>query len=223
MSRQDDNQWQEVRDRLRSCANAIDAALGDLVQGPRPEASPTSPRERQEPAPQGHASQHRPPPQHNFERRPIERRSLSEGSQLEILTFTVALERFAIEQTFVKSTATASITAIPISNPALRGAAAIEDTLVPVFDLGRIFGLRPADDPTSERLLVLGTGSDELALLASDPHETSTFEVENLVEVPWEIAADDAALVRGVTPDGSILLDAAALLSDPRLQLVPSA
>ncbi len=133
------------------------------------------------------------------------------------------MERFAIERSYVQATLIAPIANIPFTGFALRGAAAIEDSLIPVFDLSSLFDLRPADDPGADHLIVLGSGLDLIALVASDPQETTIFEPSELAKIPWETSYGNAALVRGVAENGTILLDAEALLRDKRLQPAPPA
>ena len=83
-------------------------------------------------------------------------------------------------------------------------------------DLARLFGLaEEADD--RRQIVALGTTECELALLAGDLQEGSEIEVDALRAVPWPLAAEDARLVLGVTKEGTVLLDAQALLEDQRL------
>ena len=133
------------------------------------------------------------------------------------------MECFAVERSFVQATLIAPIADIPFTGLALRGAAAIEDSLIPVFDLSKLFDLRPADDPGADRLIVLGTGLDLIALVASNPQETTILDISALAKIPWETSSANAALVRGVTEDGTIVLDAGALLRDKRLHPAPPA
>ena len=78
-------------------------------------------------------------------------------------------------------------------------------------------------DPGADHLIVLGSGLDLIALVAADPRETTIVEPSALAKIPWETSSGNAALVRGVTDNGTIVLDAEALLRDERLQPSPPA
>ena len=87
---------------------------------------------------------------------------------------------------------------------------------MPVFDLARLLDLgEEADD--RRPIVALGAAECELALLARDLQEGSEIEVDALRAVPWPLAAENARLVLGVTQEGTVVLDAEALLEDPRL------
>ena len=136
---------------------------------------------------------------------------------MEVLSFRIADERYAVQASTVRRIPRSpTIAPLRLSDGVLVGLTTIDEHLVPVFDLARLLDLgEEADD--RRQIVALGTAECELALLAGDLQEGSEIEVDELRAVPWPLAAENARLVLGVTKEGTVVLDAQALLEDHRL------
>jgi len=140
---------------------------------------------------------------------------------MEILSFGVGNERYGLEQAGVRRVlSNPTITRLPLSAGALVGVVAVEDVLLPVFDLAQLFGLAPAGSSECQ-VLILGFREIEIGLLVAEPHDIARVRDDSLARVPWPLAPANAALILGVATDGTVVLDTAALLEDDRLFLDP--
>lgn len=137
------------------------------------------------------------------------------SEELEFLLFSLGRERYAIEQSYVRGVFSDSITPLPGAGRALVGIALIEGTLTPIFDLGPLLGLPPTDRGEA-KIVVLGSPAIEIGLLAEGPNELATLDTKRFASIPWRLDPSIARLVRGVSPDGTTVLEGAAILSDER-------
>lgn len=136
---------------------------------------------------------------------------------MKVLSFRIVNERYAVQASIVRRIERSpEIAQLHLADGVLVGLTTLDEHLVPVFDLARLLDLgEEADDRRS--IVALGAAECELALLAGDLQEGSEIEVDALRAVPWPLAAENARLVLGVTQEGTVVLDAEALLEDPRL------
>ncbi len=136
---------------------------------------------------------------------------------MKVLSFRIADERYAVQASIVRRIERSpEIAQLHLPDGVLVGLTTLDEHLVPVFDLARLLDLgEEADD--RRPIVALGAAECELALLAGDLQEGSEIEVDALRAVPWPLAAENARLVLGVTQEGTVVLDAEALLEDPRL------
>ena len=196
----------EIRERLESSVRAIEEAMKALDGGGGAEGPPAATETEGESSPS-----------------PTEAAagSLAEGPTFEALAFALGKERYAIEQSYVHRVLTEEITPLPGTGRTLVGIVLIEGTLTPIFDLGPALGLVPAD-LDGGKIVVLGRcaanggGAAEIGLLTGSPHQVTSLEVKRVASVPWRLDPSIAQLIRGVYPDGTTVLDGAAILRDQR-------
>lgn len=105
------------------------------------------------------------------------------------LTFRLGDELFAIDVACVREVLDlVPITRVPTTPPYMRGVVNVRGSAVPVVDLRRKFGLRPAADTVNTRIMVLELMLDgELAVvggLADSVREVIQFEPSQLREPP---------------------------------------
>ena len=139
---------------------------------------------------------------------------------MEVLAFSSAGERYAIEVRYVHSvTPLAGVTMIPGASRVFSGVANMRGEIIPIIRLAELLGLAGRVAAAVPWMLVLGEGQPDIAIAIGQEVETRTL---NLDEIIGSEAAEEAAMARlrkGVTKDALIILDGAALLADPRLQL----
>lgn len=135
--------------------------------------------------------------------------------------------RYAVELAQVRCAAhVLSPTRLPNSEPYWLGVTSLHGELLPIFDLPALLGARNGQsEPETEArarllVLVLGRETSELALLI-DGIEDALPLSEPLSTVRAELLGAEG-LLRGTTRDGTHVLDAEALLADPRLTLEAS-
>lgn len=135
---------------------------------------------------------------------------------LEVLTFTIGNENFAIETRFVRVVAPFhDFTPVPGVPAHFLGVTKLEGEVLALVDLRRLFGMPIRGLSDLARVVVLGQEQAEFGLLAAATEEV-TF-VSNLAPAPSSIRDADRACLRGVTSDAASVLDGNALLADPRL------
>lgn len=186
--------WAEVRRRLEAAGRGLDEAL-----------SPTGERARAILA----------------ERR----RRLAEpaeapgaGETIEILTFTLANERYAIETRCVREVARfVEFTAVPGAPAFVLGVTNLRGEIIPVADLGRIFGLDRRGLTDLSRNIVLGGERAEFGILADEAHEVSMLAADSLRAPPPSVSAGMRTYLKGVTDEALLVLDGSALLADRRM------
>lgn len=110
------------------------------------------------------------------------------------------------------------LTPVPGAPPLLVGVVNLRGVLVPVFDLAALLGGAVASEPASHPLvLVLGNGGPDLAVSVDDALDVVSLPIATLAPAATGAASGPGALVLGLAPDRTIVLDGAALLADPRL------
>jgi chemotaxis signal transduction protein len=130
-----------------------------------------------------------------------------------LLVFARGSARYAIDTRYViQVVPMAGYAPLPFAPAPCLGLAAARGELLPLFDLTALTGEMPASsEPRS--MLLCGESKLELGLAVDEALE--------LVEPSpgLEPAQDETKLVSGVDARGFVMIDGAALLSDPRLSL----
>jgi len=139
------------------------------------------------------------------------------GEVLELVGFVLAGERYAIESRFVREVARLSrFTPVPGTPAFVLGVTNLRGEILALFDLRRLLGVVTEGVTDLSRIVVLGEHRREFGLLADAASE--------ILWVPGASLAQPATTwgrtyVRGVSPDGVIVLSGEALLRDPELTI----
>jgi len=139
------------------------------------------------------------------------------GEVLELVGFVLAGERYGIESRFVREVARLSrFTPVPGTPAFVLGVTNLRGEILALFDLRRLLGVVTEGVTDLGRIVVLGEHRREFGLLADAASE--------ILWVPGASLAQPATTwgrtyVRGVSPDGVIVLSGEALLRDPQLTL----
>lgn len=128
----------------------------------------------------------------------------------EVLTFVVAGQTFGVDAGVgLEVVRVHELTPLPGTPAALRGLANIRSRIVPVFELDGLLGLpRAADAAPRTAVLTLSVDGAEFGLLVDDASGLRTLE-ENEARAP--APGLQSQFVQGLTADGLILLDLAAV------------
>jgi len=139
------------------------------------------------------------------------------GEVLELVGFVLAGERYAIESRFVREVARLSrFTPVPGTPAFVVGITNLRGEILALFDLRHLLGVAAEGVTDLGRIVVLGEHRSEFGLLADAASEILSVPGASLAQTE---KAWGRAYLRGVSPDGVILLSGEALLNDPRLTI----
>ena len=108
------------------------------------------------------------------------------------------------------------VTLVPRTAEALAGVVGGYGEVLPVAALGTLLGLAPALPPEQQWVVALDDAAAPLGVLADVAVDIIPVGPDDLIP-----PSDSASLVAALLPDGTIVLDTAALLSDPRASFSP--
>lgn len=137
---------------------------------------------------------------------------------LEVVTFTLAGETYAIESRFVREMVrVADLTPVPGTPATVAGVTNVRGVIVDVLDLRGVFGLLPKGSAALSRMLILGTERDEFGILVEEVREVMTLAKEEFLKLPEAAPGPARDYLAGVTRDALLLIDGSALLNDTKL------
>jgi purine-binding chemotaxis protein CheW len=140
------------------------------------------------------------------------------GEVLELLTFGLGRERYAIETRFVREvTRLSDLTPVPGAPSFILGITNVRGEVVPVVDVRKLFGVAEKGLTDLSRLVVLGTEATEFGLLADAVHDVERLPGSEALDAPESVAGIGREYLRAVTRDALVVLDGEALLEDERL------
>jgi purine-binding chemotaxis protein CheW len=139
------------------------------------------------------------------------------GEVLELVGFVLAGERYAIESRFVREVARLTrFTPVPGTPAFVLGVTNLRGEILALFDLRHLLGIVTEGVTDLGRIVVLGEHRREFGLLADAASDILYVPGTSLAQTE---ASWGRAYLRGVTPDGVVVLSGAALLNDPRLTI----
>jgi purine-binding chemotaxis protein CheW len=139
---------------------------------------------------------------------------------IEVVTFMLAGERYAIETCYVRRVAwPGPLTPVPGAPDFLAGIVNLGGEVLDVVDLRSVFGLGGRGPGTAETspVIVLGGSRDEFGILADAVDEVATLRTDDVLEPVGSVLGLDRQHLRGVTAKALIILDGAGLIRDDRL------
>ncbi len=136
----------------------------------------------------------------------------------EVVFFNLGTQPFAIASGYVREIRKlGSFCPVPGVPDYVLGLAALRGEMLAIFDLCRLLGMPPSNLTGSARLIVLGLGAPELAIVADTVEQTANLRQADLMEPPEAIAGPHRLWVQGITTEGRTLLNGKALLADESL------
>jgi purine-binding chemotaxis protein CheW len=148
------------------------------------------------------------------------------GAEIEALVLRIGGERYTMPADAVRAVAAlARLSPLPHAPPSVAGLTARGGVIVPVFHLRAVLGLALTTLPEYGRIVLLGEGGGQLALIVDAVEGTTRVDPTALRPPPATLVAAAGALIRGVDAEGVALLDPEALLASDRLfiDIVPPA
>ncbi|MEA2624968.1 MAG: purine-binding chemotaxis protein CheW [Candidatus Binatota bacterium] len=144
------------------------------------------------------------------------------GETLSVLAFTLGGERYALEtrhlREILRPTPVAPVPGLP---EYVLGVTSLRGEILAVVDLRILLGLPAGPASDRARLIVLGDRFAEFAIVAEAIEEAAVIPVRDLTASSAALWGTGREVVRGITPQAWIVLDASALLSDRRLFFDP--
>lgn len=187
--------WQSVRERLGKATAATESAL---------RVSPERAREIMDARARTLAR--------------VQQAEPDAGEVLEVATFSLADEQYAIETRFVcEVIRLTDCTRVPGTPDFLLGVTNLRGEILSVIDLRKFFGLPTRELSDQSRVVVLGGERPEFGVLAESVHEVATLRRDELLEPPGSVTGLGREYLHGVTREALIVLDGAVLLQDARL------
>jgi len=134
------------------------------------------------------------------------------GDTLELLTFVLANEVYAVESRYVLAVfRLTDLSPLPGAKPPVFGVTAWRGELLTILDLRAALGLSVTALNDLSRVIVLGKERPAFGILADAVRELVNLPASAVREPPEGVAAKREYL-RGVTPDAVLVLDAGVLL-----------
>jgi purine-binding chemotaxis protein CheW len=140
------------------------------------------------------------------------------GARLEVVTFALANERYAIESRHVLEIVRLTrFTAVPPAPDFILGVTNLRGEVIIILDTRRVFGLTVAGLTDLSRLLVIGDGQPDFALIADSVSSVQEMPAAAFGPPPALLPDERSRYVRAVGPDALVLIDGDALRGDAGL------
>ena len=137
---------------------------------------------------------------------------------IEVIEFVLAEERYAVESAYVREVyPLKELTPLPCTPPFVIGIVNVRGQIFSVVDLKKFFELPEKGLTDLNKVIVLRTGSMEFGVLADLISGTRVVSLRDLQPSLPTLTGIREAYLRGVTADRMVILDAAKLLSDPKI------
>ena len=137
---------------------------------------------------------------------------------IEVLAFLLASESYAIDLRHVGEVyPLKELTPLPGTPPFVLGITSVRGHILSVIDLKKFFDL-PAKGLTDlNKVIIVGADSMEFGILADAILDTRSIPLAEILPPLPTLTGIRAEYLRGVTKDRLVVLDAARIISDPRI------
>ena len=144
--------------------------------------------------------------------------SAAPADMIEVLRFTLADERYAVETRTVREVfRPTGITPMPGAPGFVLGVANLRGEVLAVMDLGKILEIDKSASGERPWVLVLGTDKVEFGVAVEGLEEVTTLRAGKILPPAALAPSAGRRFVRGVTGDALIVLDGNALIADELL------
>ncbi len=140
------------------------------------------------------------------------------GARLELVTFALANERYALETRHVLEIVRLTrFTPVPPAPDFVLGVTNLRGEVLTILDTRRVFGLTVAGITDLSRLLVIGDAAPDFALIADSVTSVDELPAAAFGPPPAMLPGERRRYVRAVGPDALVLIDGDALRGDVSL------
>ena len=112
---------------------------------------------------------------------------------------------------------TGEITPVPGTPDYIAGICTIRGEIISLVDLRALFSLAEKGLTDLNRVFVLTDGKMTFGILADHITGVETIPIERLEPAPAGLTPIGSGYLKGVTGESVVIIDAAAILSDPRM------
>lgn len=138
--------------------------------------------------------------------------------QLELVTFMLAQEQYAIEASYVREVyPLTDLVPLPCTPPFVVGVINVRGQILSVIDLRRFFDVPAQQATTLNKVIILQSHDLEVGILADAIVGTRSLSPAALQPPPPGLTGARTEYLRGVTSEPLMVLDASAILSDEAL------
>ena len=140
------------------------------------------------------------------------------GAALELLEFSLAQERYAVESRFVREVCPLKeLTPLPCTPPFLLGIVNVRGRILPVLDLKKFFDLPEKGLTDLHRIILIRGDGLELGLLADAITGVRSVSADSLQPSLPTLTGIREDYLKGVTAERLVVLDLARILADPKI------
>jgi purine-binding chemotaxis protein CheW len=148
--------------------------------------------------------------------RPLEEAPVA-TSHLEVLEFSLAQERYAVEVRYVREVyPLKDLTPLPCTPPFVLGIVNVRGRILPVLDLRKIFDLPEQGLTDLHRIILIEANQMELGLLADATVGVRSLAADSLQPSLPTLTGIRSEYLRGVTAERLVVLDVARIMADRR-------
>jgi len=141
-----------------------------------------------------------------------------EGETLEVIVFRLQSESYAVESRHVREVyPLRNLTPVPCTPPFFLGVVNVRGELCPVIELRRLFALPDSGLTNASRAIILRKDDLDVGIVADVIVGMRRLGVDEILPPPAAMPDASAMLVRGVTKDRLVALDAEKILSHPAI------
>lgn len=135
-----------------------------------------------------------------------------------VVEFLLMPERYALEGNYVSEVFfLKEITTIPGTPPFVMGVINLRGRIVSVINLKSLFNLKDKGLTDLNKVIVLKSDEMEFGIASDSIVGNKSIEVNSLSSPPITLDHNGAQYIKGITPDGLILLDAIKLLTSNQI------
>lgn len=140
------------------------------------------------------------------------------GDSLEVLEFSLAYERYGLETMFVREVyPLKEFTPLPGTPPFVLGIINVRGKILSVLDLKKFFDLPEKGLTDLNKVIVLSSDSMEFGVLADEIIGVRSILTAALQPAVPTMTGIREEYLRGLSPDGTVVLDAARILNDKNI------
>lgn len=141
-----------------------------------------------------------------------------DDANLEVVTFKLAHERYALELTHIREVhPLKALTPLPGTPDFVLGIVNIRGRILSVIDIKRFFDLPEKGLTDLNQVIILQSDEMEFGILADEILGTSSIPASNIQASLPTLTGIRAEYLKGVTGDRLVILDADRLLSDEKI------
>jgi purine-binding chemotaxis protein CheW len=138
--------------------------------------------------------------------------------QLDVTEFRFGEETYAFASTSVREVySPKSITLVPCTPPFILGIMNVRGRILPVIDIKSLFGQPSPPRQAQDKVIIIHAAGMEVGLLADTIIGVRTISMSAIHPPLPTLAEPHSRYMRGLTNDGTMILDAALLLNGSRL------